>query len=105
MSLNTPTVRLFAALALVVPAAAACTVMEGRQDVAEYADDSAITNNIRARFIEDPVVKFRDIGVTTMNGHVQLSGRVDTPTEAARAVQLARSVKGVRRVSSDILVR
>jgi osmotically-inducible protein OsmY len=97
-------VRLFAALALAVPVAA-CAVVEGKQDVGEYADDSVITNNIRARFIDDKVVHFGDIGVTTLNGNVRLSGRVNSRMEAARAVQIARGVKGVRSVSSEILVR
>ena len=104
MSLNAPSLRLLAALALAAPIAA-CSVFEGKQNVAEYADDSSITNSIRAKFIEDPVVKFRDVGVTTMDGVVQLSGFVDTPTERARAGQIARGTKGVRSVQNNIAVR
>jgi osmotically-inducible protein OsmY len=45
--------------------------------VAAYADDSTISNSIRARFLEDPVVNFGDVGVTTLNGNVRLTGRVN----------------------------
>jgi len=41
-------IRLLVALALAAPVAA-CDVFEGRQNVTEYADDSTITNTIRAR--------------------------------------------------------
>ena len=104
MRMNPSSIRLLAALALAAPAAA-CSVMEGQQSVSEYVDDSTITNNIRARYIEDPGVHFGDVGVTTMNGVVQLSGRVNSRTEAARAAQIAAGVKGVRRVDNNIAVR
>jgi hyperosmotically inducible protein len=104
VSLTLPSLRLLAALALVAPIGA-CSVFEGKQDVAEYADDSSITNSIRAKYIEDPVVKFRDVSVTTMDGVVQLGGFVDTPTERSRASQIARSTKGVRAVQNNITVR
>ena len=104
MSRIGPSVRLLAALALAVPVVA-CDVVEGRQGVGEYFDDSSISNEIRGKFINDPVVHFGDIGVTTTNGVVHLSGRVNSPAERARAAQLARSVRGVRAVDNDILVR
>jgi hyperosmotically inducible protein len=93
-----------AALA-VAAAISACTVFEGRQDVAGYTNDSVITNTIRAKYVEDPVVNFGDVAVTTMNGNVRLSGRVDSASESARAGQIARSVDGVRSVDNEILVR
>ncbi|WP_178130744.1 BON domain-containing protein [Reyranella sp. CPCC 100927] len=104
MRLTSPSVCLLAALALTVPLAA-CDVFQGRQDVGEYVDDSAITNNIRAKYIEDPTVHFGDVGVTTLNGNVRLSGRVNSDRERARAAQVAYSVKGVRSVSNEIIVR
>lgn len=104
MPLTSSSLRLLAALLLAVPAAA-CTVVEGRQTVGEYVDDSTITNNIRAKFIEDPTVHFRDVGVSTMNGAVQLSGFVRTSVERSRAGQIAANTKGVRQVRNDIVVR
>jgi len=104
VSLASLTIRLLTALVLAAPVGA-CDVFQGRQGVAEYADDSNITNSIRARFIEDPVVHFGDVGVTTLNRNVRLTGRVNSEGERQRAAQIARGVKGVRSVSNDIAVR
>jgi hyperosmotically inducible periplasmic protein len=84
---------------------AACDVFEGRQSVTAYADDSTITNSIRARYLEDPMVHFGDVGVTTLNGAVRLTGRVNSERERQRAGQIAREVKGVRGVTNEIAVR
>jgi hyperosmotically inducible protein len=104
MSLASLTIRLLTALVLAAPVAA-CDVFQGRQSVAEYADDSTITNGIRAKFVEDPVVHFGDVGVTTLNGNVRLTGQVNSERERQRAAQIARGVKGVRSVSNEIAVR
>lgn len=104
MPLRSLSVRLLAALAL-AGAVSACDLFEGRQGVAAYADDSTITNSIRARFVEDPMVHFGDVGVTTLNGNVRLTGRVNSERERQRAAQVARGVKGVRSVDNEIAVR
>jgi len=104
VKLTASSIRLIAALALAAPIAA-CDVFAGRQNVAEYVDDSTITNNIRARYIDDPTVHFGDVGVTTLNGNVRLSGRVNSDRERLRAAQVARGVKGVRSVDNEIIVR
>jgi hyperosmotically inducible periplasmic protein len=97
------TVRLLAALALAAPVVA-CDVFEGKQGVSGYAEDSNITNTIRSRFINDPVVHFGDVGVTTLNGNVRLSGRVNSDRERERAAQIANAVQGVRSVDNQIVV-
>jgi hyperosmotically inducible protein len=104
MSLASLTIRLLTALVLAA-SVAACDVFEGRQGVTAYADDSTITNSIRARFVEDPMVHFGDVGVTTLNGNVRLTGRVNSERERQRAVQIAYGVKGVRSVDNEIAVR
>ena len=104
MSLASLTFRLLAALVLAAPVAA-CDVFQGRQNVAEYADDSTITNTIRARFVEDPIVHVLDVSVTTLNGNVRLTGQVNSERERQRAEQIVRGVKGVRGVSNEIALR
>jgi osmotically-inducible protein OsmY len=104
VSLGSPTIRLLTALILAMPVGA-CEVFQGRQSVAQYADDSAVSNSIRAKFIEDPVVHLEDVGVTTLNGNVRLSGRVSSERERQRAAQIARNMKGVRTVDNEIVVR
>jgi osmotically-inducible protein OsmY len=98
------TIRLLTALVLAAPVVA-CDVFEGRQGVSGYAEDSNITNTIRARYIEDPRVDFGDVGVTTLNGNVRLSGLVNSERERQQAAQIARGVKGVRSVDNQIAVR
>jgi osmotically-inducible protein OsmY len=104
MSLASLTIRLLTALVL-ASAVAACDVFQGKQGVAEYADDSNITNTIRARFVEDPVVHVAEVGVTTLNGNVRLTGQVNSDRERQRAVQIAQRVKGVRSVRDEIAIR
>jgi hyperosmotically inducible periplasmic protein len=104
VSLGLPTIRLLLALVLVTPVAA-CDVFQGRQNVAEYTDDSVVTNSIRAKFIDDSVVHVGDVGVTTLKGNVRLTGRVNSERERQRAAQIARNVKGVRSVDNEIVVR
>jgi hypothetical protein len=99
-----PILRLVAALILAAPVVA-CDVFEGRQNVAEYADDSTITNTVRARFVDDPVVHVFEVGVTTLHGNVRLLGHVNSERERQRAEEIAYGVKGVRGVSNEIGVR
>jgi osmotically-inducible protein OsmY len=104
MSRASPTIRLLAALVLAAPVVA-CDVFEGRQNVAEYADDSTITNTVRARFVDDPVVHVLEVGVTTLHGNVRLMGHVSSERERQRAEEIVYGVKGVRGVSNEIAVR
>ncbi len=97
-------IRLLTALALAAPLTA-CDVFQGKESVSQYADDSNITNTIRARFAEDPLVHFFDVGVTTLNGNVRLMGRVNSERERQRAEQIAHGVKGVRSVNNEIAIR
>jgi osmotically-inducible protein OsmY len=97
-------IRLLTALALTAPVVG-CDVFQGKQNVTEYADDSSITNTIRARFVEDSIVHVGEIGVSTLNGNVRLTGQVNSDRERQRAVQIAYGVKGVRSVANEIGIR
>ena len=66
---------------------------------------STITTKVKEAFIADPQVKASQINVETMQGVVQLSGFVDLPKSEARAVELARQVRGVTSVKDNILIR
>jgi osmotically-inducible protein OsmY len=65
-------------------------------------DDVAITNQVKARFVEDKAVSALNIKVNSYQGTVQLSGFAKNAEETERAVQLARSVGGVKMVKNDI---
>jgi hyperosmotically inducible periplasmic protein len=84
---------------------AACSAISGRETAGEYVDDSTITTKVKAAMFDDPSLKMMQIGVETMQDVVQLSGFVDSAQTKARAGELARSVKGVREVKNDLVVR
>jgi osmotically-inducible protein OsmY len=82
-----------------------CAVTSGQSGVGTYADDTAITTQVKAKFAEDTTVSAMRIGVETLQGTVQLSGFATTEAEKQRAAQIARNVNGVRNVRNDIIVR
>ncbi|HUU14060.1 MAG TPA: BON domain-containing protein [Terriglobia bacterium] len=73
--------------------------------VANKPDDQAITSDVQANLFADPVLKTRDIRVTSESGVVTLSGSVGTDLEKAAAVRLAGKVKGVSQVVDQLEVQ
>ena len=68
--------------------------------------DAVITTKVKAEFAKDKTVSASDIKVETDgNGLVQLSGTAKTQAEADQAVKIAKNVKGVTAVKSDIVVQ
>lgn len=67
-------------------------------------DDALITTKVKARLIEDPITKARKIDVDTVNGVVTLTGLVDSEEEINRAVAIAQSVPGVKKVVNNLRV-
>ena len=51
------------------------------------------------------MLKVLQINVESFKGVVQLSGFVDSPEAAARAVEAARSVEGVKAVKNKMSVK
>jgi osmotically-inducible protein OsmY len=84
---------------------AACAPTPTREGTGEYIDDSVITGKVKAAFAADPMVKATQVQVETFKGTVQLSGFVDSRESAQRAVEIARSVKGVQSVKNDTVIR
>jgi osmotically-inducible protein OsmY len=68
-------------------------------------DDAVITTKVKTEILEHQKLKVFDIHVDTNNGIVQLSGFVDSPTTAQRAVNAARGISGVREVKNDMVVQ
>lgn len=83
----------------------ACTSTPTQDSASEYVDDSMITAKVKALFVEDPTVSAMRINVETFKGTVQLSGFANNAEEMHRAVQLARTVKGVNSVKNDIRLK
>jgi osmotically-inducible protein OsmY len=65
-------------------------------------DDSVITTKIKGKFIKDKQVRADNIEIKTVNGDVELFGTARSKAKAARAVVLARQVKGVKSVKNNI---
>jgi len=83
-------------------------VEEGTKEVAQQvsgaATDASITAAIKMTMADDPLVGAFDIDIDTSAGKVTLNGRVKSKAEADRAIQIARSVDGVKSVSSNLVV-
>lgn len=82
-----------------------CSQNTKRESTGEALDSSVLTTKIKATFVGDSRLKALDINVKTYKGVVLLSGFVDTQAEADRAVQLARTVKGVKEVRNSLIVK
>jgi len=93
---------LAAASLLVLPG---CAVTRGQQSVGAYIDDSAITADVKGRFVENKVVDAAAISVETMKGEVMLSGFAKSSEERSKAESLARNANGVKSVKNSIVVR
>jgi hyperosmotically inducible periplasmic protein len=70
----------------------------------EVIDDSAITGKVKALNAKDKTVSALKINVDTDKGVVRLSGNAKSREEAAKAVEIAKSVNGVTSVKNDIAV-
>ena len=94
-----------AAAAAIVLMTSGCAVTRGQETVGAYVDDAAITTAVKAKMVEDKTVSASSISVETLNGTVQLSGFAKSMAEKSQAESIARSVKNVRSVRNDIVVR
>jgi osmotically-inducible protein OsmY len=90
---------------LLVALMAGCASSATQESTGEYIDDSGITASVKAAIYNDPMLKVGQISVETYKGVVQLSGFVDSAQAARRAVELARSVKGVKSVKNSLVVK
>jgi osmotically-inducible protein OsmY len=85
---------------------AGCSTSAGpRQTTGEYFDDSMITTKVKAAIFDDSTLRVTDVKVETYEGVVQLSGFVNSRSDINRAVELARSVRGVKSVKNDMRLK
>jgi len=68
-------------------------------------DDSVITAKVKTALLADTSVKSADIAVMTRKGEVQLSGFVNNQGQIDRAIEVARGIEGVSKVSNDMSVK
>jgi len=74
---------------------------EPDRTVGEQVDDAGITMRVKARLLEDPLVKGMQIDVDTRDGVVFLTGTVPGDAERKQAIELARTTEGVKSVEPN----
>jgi len=93
------------ALVMLMLAFAACDSTSKQEGAGEFVDDSVITTKVKALLAEDDFLKSFQISVETYKGSVQLSGFVDSQKAIDKAVEITRSVKGVKSVKNNLSVK
>lgn len=84
---------------------AGCAGGAKHESTGEYLDDTVLTTKVKTSILGDSRLKMLQINVETYKGVVQLSGFVDSAGAAERAVELARTVKGVKTVNNSLIVK
>jgi hyperosmotically inducible protein len=82
-----------------------CAPTATRQSTGEYIDDTTVTSRVKAALVKEPGIKSNAIEVETYRGVVSLSGFVDSPEMASKAVSTATSVGGVKSVKNDMRIK
>lgn len=94
------------ALATLLVSIVGCSGSTPRKETtAEYIDDSFLTTKVKAAILRQPVLKSSEIHVESYKGVVQLSGFVNSRSDINRAVEVTRTVRGVKSVRNDIRLK
>lgn len=101
------TIKRFATFffALALASILGCASTSTQEGTGEYVDDTVITTKVKAAIFGEPTLKSTEIKVETFKGIVQLSGFVSSAAAENKAVELARSVKGVKSVKDDMRIK
>lgn len=73
------------------------------EDSEQPVNDSWITTKVKADLLVTEETKGLDINVTTTNGVVTLSGKLDNAMQVDKAVAVARGIRGVVSVDATTL--
>lgn len=98
-------IKRFLVILILAISVAGCAGGKTYESTGEHIDDTAITTKVKASILGDSRLKMLQINVKTFKGVVQLSGFVDSSAMATRAVELARTVKGVKMVNNSLIVK
>jgi osmotically-inducible protein OsmY len=82
-----------------------CASTSKQEGTGEYIDDTVITTKVKVAVFNEPSLKSAEINVETFKGVVQLSGFVSSRADINKAVEVARSVQGVKSVKNDMRVK
>jgi osmotically-inducible protein OsmY len=92
-------------LLMLIATFVACASTPKQESTGEYVDDSVITTKIKSLLAVDDFLKSFQISVETYKGTVQLSGFVGSQEAVDKAGEIAGSVKGVKSVKNDLIVK
>ena len=90
---------------MVIAVFAACAATRTQESTGEYVDDSVITTKVKSLLAEDDFLKSFQISVETFKGTVQLSGFVNSQKAIDKAAEITRSVKGVKSLKNNLIVK
>ncbi|WP_207261980.1 BON domain-containing protein [Desulfovibrio sp. Huiquan2017] len=83
-----------------------CTVYDvavEERNVGDYANDEKIAFLIKKDFLADDLVKYLDFDASSYEGLVYIVGEYESRAQVDRAVKIAKSVDGVRSVTTYLL--
>jgi len=92
-------------LLMLIATFVACASTSKQESTGEYVDDSVITTKVKSLLAADDFLKSFQISVETFKGTVQLSGFVGSQKAVDKAGEITRSVKGVKSVKNDLIVK
>jgi osmotically-inducible protein OsmY len=73
-----------------------------KEQAAESVDDAVITARVKEAIFSEPSLRTEKISVEASKGTVQLSGFVSTIFAMAKAIEIARNIKGVTAVKDEM---
>lgn len=77
---------------------------QGKSEMSEAVGDAWITTKVKSDLLATKDVSGTAVEVDTVDGKVTLRGTVKTQAEADKAVSVAKGIKGVTDVKSEIQV-
>ena len=92
-------------LLMLIATLVACASTPKQESTVEYVDDSVITTKVKSLLAADDFLKSFEISVETYKGIVQLSGFVASQKAVDKAGEIASSVKGVKSVKNNLIVK
>jgi osmotically-inducible protein OsmY len=95
----------FLVVLMMIAAFVACASTPKHESAGEYVDDSVITTKVKSLLAADDFLKSFQISVESRKGIVQLSGFVDSQKAVDKAGEIVRSVKGVKSIKNDLIVK
>ena len=82
-----------------------CATQSEPQSAGAYMGDAWVTTQVKTGILNEPSLKVTQINVETYKSVVQLSGFVDNSASQAKAVEIAKAVKGETSVKNDLRLR